>query len=435
MLSTLHWLIIAAYIVAPIVATAYAVSEATHQRARAAARLFVSVLIGSFLGIGATIGNAFLNRGHVGPWQFFLAIYFATSMMLVLNVFDALVRRLSIWFSDRLERLSGSESEQPSALRRGLASFGQMFIASLRVVVLIAVGLPYMLSVAATYRPKVTTVGDPRSVLGYGYTEVQFRSTDGLRLAGWWIPASRRPPRGPAASRPADFGNKTVILCHGFAADKATQLSLVRDLLPAGYNVLAFDFRAHGQSAGQLTSLGDLERRDVLGAVRWLRETHPNQSKKIVGVGATMGAAALIAAAADPSDEGNAIEAIAVYDAYDDLGSLALDLSRQTFASPMDWIMRYVGLPFASLQTGTNLSNFKPASLISRLWPRPVLVIHGTHDSFVDFARGSSLFDAATQPKRRLWLLGQDERHTVQDEGAAETVRDFFDTARPRQII
>src|SRR4029078_1443198 len=98
----------------------------------------------------------------------------------------------------------------------------------------------------------------------------------------WWIPGA------------SGETGRTILLCHGHSANKATQLSLVRKLVPIGYNVLAIDFRGHGESAGQLTSFGDLERRDVLGAVRWLRATHPEATHKIFGLGASMGAAALI---------------------------------------------------------------------------------------------------------------------------------------------
>ena len=93
-----------------------------------------------------------------------------------------------------------------------------------------------------------------------------------------------------------------------------------------GYNALAFDFRAAGQSGGHFTTFGDLERRDVLAAVRWLHQFHPRQSRRIVGVGVGTGAAALIAAAVDPGPDGQSIQAIAVYDTYDDLTLLLRDL-------------------------------------------------------------------------------------------------------------
>src|SRR5207237_8058214 len=105
---------------------------------------------------------------------------------------------------------------------------------------------------------------------------------------------------------------------HGLASSKSNQLILARRLVPGGYNCLAIDFRAHGQSAGQLTTFGATEKRDVLAAIHWLREHHADESKPIVGVGANMGAAALISAAADDSSEGNSLAAVASYACCDD---------------------------------------------------------------------------------------------------------------------
>src|SRR5439155_25632311 len=158
----------------------------------------------------------------------------------------------------------------------------------LRTAVVFCIGMPYVLATVMTYRPKVAPSENPQSMLHWQYEPVTFRATDGTRLSGWWIPAA-----GGESAR-------TVVFCHGLSATKATQLSLTRQLVPGGYNVLAFDFRAHGESGGQLTTFGDLERRDVLGAVRWLRADHPDACRRLVGLGTSTGGAALIAAAAEP---------------------------------------------------------------------------------------------------------------------------------------
>lgn len=438
MLQMLHWLVVAGYVAAPVVAVIVALVEAHRERARAAARLFVSVLIGSAIGISASVGYAYFAKGRVSGWQFFLAIYFSTSMMLVLNLLDSTVRTLTFRMARKLARRRSPASEAPptrTISRQILVAVTQMLLGLGRGAVLIGVGLPYVVAVAVTYRPKVHVAADPRSVLGCGFASISFPATDGTRLAGWWIPAVEGADRAAPTSRPADFGSKTIILCHGFGGSKATQLSLVRRLIPAGYNVLAFDFRAHGESDGQLTSLGDLERRDVLGAVEWIQKNQPERSKKIYGVGASMGAAALIAAAADPGAQGQAIEAVAVYGVYDDLSTLAGEISTQMMLPPMDWFTLKLGLPIASLQAGTNLAKFKPAQLADELWPRPILVIHGTHDLLVPFDRGTQFFDSAVQPKQRVWLQGDNGREAVENDRAARTVRQFFDTAAPVPVI
>ena len=198
-----------------------------------------------------------------------------------------------------------------------------------------------------TYRPRASAIDNPQSLFKWNYEQVSFNSTDGIPLSAWWIPA----PHGESMS--------TVILCPG--GDKASQLSLVKRLRPAGYNVLVFDFRGNGDSGGQLCSYGDLERRDVLGAMRWLRQAHPRACRKVTGIGVSIGGAALIAAAADPSPEGQNIDAIAVYETYDRLDREVGVMVDQFVPLPFSWFVKHVGLPLAGVQVGADLTSFAPA--------------------------------------------------------------------------
>src|SRR5690606_33927310 len=138
---------------------------------------------------------------------------------------------------------------------------------------------------------------------------------------------------------------RTLLICHGLAANKSNHLVLGEYGLPNGYNVFIFDFRAHGQSGGQLTTFGDRERQDVLGAVRWLRSNQAEGSQRIFGIGASMGAAALIAAAADESPEGQAIDAVVVYGTYGDLGLLGKTVANGYFQWPLNWLVQYLAVP------------------------------------------------------------------------------------------
>ena len=199
---------------------------------------------------------------------------------------------------------------------------------TLRVILLFVIGLPYIMAVGMVYRPKIETDDTPQKQLGFKYQDVHFAATDGVPIDGWWIPAMNLARAGETP--PFTPGDRTVILATGWA-NKANQLMLARELVPHGYNVLTFDFRAHGDSGGQISSFGDLERRDVLGAVRWVRASHPQQSRQVLGLGISMGGAALLAASAEPTPEGRAIDKVAVYDTYNDLSSLVTSIAAQHF--------------------------------------------------------------------------------------------------------
>jgi len=184
------------------------------------------------------------------------------------------------------------------------------------------------------------------------------------------------------------------------------------------------------KAPGQLCSFGDLERNDVLGAMRWLRLTHPNACKKVAGIGVSTGGAALLAAAADPSPEGQNIDAIAIYDSFDRLENLMTSQVDQFVPSPLSWCVEHLGLPFAGYQVGAHLSDFSPAAEIKAIWPRPVLIIHGMDDEFIPFEEGESLYDSALEPKMNLWIERCSHAGAIKNAAAARLVKQCFDAAQ-----
>ena len=193
--------------------------------------------------------------------------------------------------------------------------------------------------------------------------------------------------------------------------------------------MLAFDLRCHGSSGGQWAGLGDVERCDILGAVRWLKMIHPDECERIDGIGGGIAGAALIAAATDPSAQGQAIDAIAVFDTYAEVSSFAKSVADDRLAQPFRGWALNVMLPIASAHAGSDLKRFSPARLAPRLWPRPILVIHARGDRIVPFDQGLELFRTATFPKESLWLSGDHDDVYRNRQGAAEVLY-FFDNAR-----
>ena len=418
-MHTLGFILGAVYVVTPAVVAAVAVVQARRARSvRPAAGFLITCVSG--LVIGAAMGTVFAVAvsGRIRVGQVLVTAYFAVAALCALKGVSWLLERGSLYLFRVAKR-----PEQLPLPRFYRSRFTAAFL--LRAVVLYAVGLPYVMAVAMVYRPKAGPAGDPMEQLGFRFEPVKFDATDGVRIDGWWIPA-RRPTPKDLIDRP-DWGSRTVILCHGLGANKANQLVMAQDLVPGGYNVLAFDFRAHGASGGQLTTFGDLERRDVLGAIRWLRGNRPKEAGHIYGVGASMGAAALIAAAADPN-EGQALEAVAAYGTYDDLGALVRTVTDRYFIPPLDWLAVRVGFPIASAHVGRLLDRFSPADELQHLWPRPILVIHGKNDRIIDFAHGQNLLDKALQPKYHYWADG-DHNDVVADPVLSRTVLLFFDNA------
>lgn len=89
----------------------------------------------------------------------------------------------------------------------------------------------------------------------------------------------------------------TILICHGFMCDKV-DIGFLRMALFSSYNVVIFDFRAHGQGVeqDQCCTFGRDEAYDVMGAVNYIRSRHDLKDLPLIGYGFSMGAVAAIQA-------------------------------------------------------------------------------------------------------------------------------------------
>jgi len=122
---------------------------------------------------------------------------------------------------------------------------------------------------------------------GLAFQEISFPSrVDHLQIKGWLIPADT-------------ITNRLVIMAHGYKdnrSDIRPMLPLADTLYKEGISVIMFDFRAEGDSPGDVVSVGEFEERDLLGAVDYGRS---HSYRKIGVIGYSMGASTALMAAAD----------------------------------------------------------------------------------------------------------------------------------------
>lgn len=111
------------------------------------------------------------------------------------------------------------------------------------------------------------------------YQTVIIKNNINQKLEGWYIP--HRAAKG------------TMILFHGHGCTKADILPETEYFHSLGYNTFSIDFRAHGNSEGELCTIGYDETGDIKAAYNWVQQ---KGERNILLWGVSMGAASLLKA-------------------------------------------------------------------------------------------------------------------------------------------
>ncbi len=227
------------------------------------------------------------------------------------------------------------------------------------------------------FHPTRTLEATPEDI-GLRYEDVTFRTEDGLRLHGWFVPA--------------DDARGTVLFCHGNAGNISHRLHSLMLFQELGLSVLSFDYRGFGRSEGRPGESGLYA--DARAAWRHLTEERGFASDRIVVFGRSIGAAVAIELATRVTPA-----ALVAESAF----TSAADIAR----------VHYAWLPVRLLLR----LRFDSASRIDRV-SAPVLIIHSANDEVIPYDMGRDLYDLSLGPKRLLtisgphnggWLTSRDE--------------------------
>ncbi|HLC75034.1 MAG TPA: alpha/beta hydrolase [Candidatus Nanoarchaeia archaeon] len=214
--------------------------------------------------------------------------------------------------------------------------------------------------------------------------QISFLSRDGITLKGQLLKNTE---------------NKgTIILAHGWNARKESMTKYALFLNDDGYNILLLDFRSYGESSGDYTSFGYAERYDIMGAVDYIIARN-DLSSNIGGLGASMGAAALVFAAVET----------------DQLKFLILDSCYTSIYDTLKNRFEYFHLPKHSpaailtlsigVMTGFNSFESSPAEAIKEV-KAPAFIIQGNADYRVTVEDAYKLHNSAQNPRGILIIDG-----------------------------
>jgi pimeloyl-ACP methyl ester carboxylesterase len=204
-----------------------------------------------------------------------------------------------------------------------------------------------------------------------GCVEREFAG-DGLTLRGWSC-AAHGQRRG------------SVVYLHGVADNRSSAVGVIEWLTQRGFDVVAYDSRAHGQSDGTVCTYGFYEKRDLRNVI----DTLP--PGPVLVMGNSLGAAVALQGAA--GDE--RITGVIAAEAFSDLRTIAIERAPRYLPGPV--IARAFGV--AEEHGHFDVASVSPAAAAALL-RIPVLLIHGADDVDTPPEHSQRILSALKGPKQ-----------------------------------
>ncbi|HXI60762.1 MAG TPA: alpha/beta fold hydrolase [Polyangia bacterium] len=229
----------------------------------------------------------------------------------------------------------------------------------------------------------------------------------GVRVKGWRF-------RGEGTRR------GTIIYLHGAGDNRGSSGSIADHFVPGGFDVVAYDSRAHGESGGAACTYGYYEKADLGRVLDQIAVPAP-----IIALGMSLGGAVALQAAATDAR----IAAVIAIAPFSDLRTVASERA-PFFASKgnIDDAFR-----IAEAEAHFQADDVSPV-VAARKITAPVLIIHGDDDRETPPAHARRIFDALPNTKK-LVLVPHAGHHNVLNAATWSEIDAWIATvAAPRSL-
>lgn len=218
---------------------------------------------------------------------------------------------------------------------------------------------------------------------------------DGVTLKGWHCRAD-------------GLRRGTVVYLHGVADNRTSAAGVVDRFQRRGFDVVAYDSRAHGESDGDICTYGFFEKRDLSRVLDAIGQ------EPIVLVGSSLGAAVALQAAA----EDTRIKAVVAAEVFSDLRTIAMERAPFFFTS-------------ATIEEAIRLAEQRGEFQVDAVSPQqaaaklniPVLLIHGAADVDTRPDHSRRVFDALSGQKRLIIVPAARHNESLGDDVWTEIER------------
>ena len=188
---------------------------------------------------------------------------------------------------------------------------------------------------------------------------------------------------------------------HGIADNRASAAGVIQRFTPKGFDVIAFDSRAHGESEGTACTYGYFEKYDL----RRIVDSIPQGATILIGT--SLGAAVALQEAAEDSR----ISAIVAAESYSDLRTVA------TERAPFVFTHRAIEKAFtlAEQEGHFRIDAVSPSQAAAKV-RAPVLLIHGDSDIDTRPDHSRRILAALHGPKRLILVRGAHHNESLRGD-------------------
>jgi pimeloyl-ACP methyl ester carboxylesterase len=251
---------------------------------------------------------------------------------------------------------------------------------------LVAVAGAVILIIAGTYLASTGLQDSSNHFVGRPPLDLQasnitFASGAGVLIHGWLVPG--KPRQG------------VVLLLHSVRGDRREMISRAEFLRKRGYAVLMIDFQSHGENRGNRITYGDLESRDVTGALQYLRHKLPGEKVAVIGV--QMGADAFVLAEDRPP-----VVAAVLEQMYPTINRAVASRVRSNIG-PLAPLFSWLVMLETQSQHEIPANRLSASERLPKIGA-PVLIVNGTEDNHVTITEARDELAAAAAPKE-LWAV------------------------------
>jgi predicted alpha/beta-fold hydrolase len=278
-------------------------------------------------------------------------------------------------------------------------------VASLVIAVLLLLGYVFSRSVIHLDRQPV-----PKTPADYGmtYQKVDFAAEDNVKLKAWLIPGtSNKLVVMTHVGGLTKYGSTVTFKSFSKLFNKEIEfLKVARHLHDAGYGVLMFDFRNHGESDsspdGGKVAVGLDEYKDVVAAMNYLQSSPDTKNLDVGFVSFCMGAnSTIIAMSKQPQAFKNIKCLVAVQPIS--MAIFVRTYAKKRLTAVGGKLLFPVIQFFVNLQSKHRLQDMSPRDYVKDL-KVPTLYVQVRNDPWTELSDILGFYEATSTEKEFFWL-------------------------------